>query len=273
MECNNAGCSYEKTFSRQWELQRHIAAKHRSEKPFWCSVVGCIKGRAAPAFARPDELTAHIRAVHHRGKVYAVCPASNCANTALELDLLGVHIRIQHLKNGSKHEGVIGGLLRAMNNAASTDYRHCPLWFCKLRVGLDDFPLHLLSHTSEELDAAVPVLAQEGYIVSKSGCEHDNGGKGSANQCCTCKVTSVELACPLCLTRRGSRQSLKSHIEERHVQPGVATSTSVFRQRILALIRTDAVRILGDEIWSDVACQLRTQEEKAAKRWREMNAT
>lgn len=75
LRCSHSGCTYEGVFSRQWELQRHIMTKHTREKPFWCPVVGCIKGRGAPAFARPDKLTQHIRQVHCRNGARAVCPA------------------------------------------------------------------------------------------------------------------------------------------------------------------------------------------------------
>jgi hypothetical protein len=87
LACDHAGCSYVGTFRRQWELQRHVAVKHTTEKPFWCPVIGCIKGREAPAFARPDKLTAHIRAVHCNKNAQAICPTSTCPNTDLELEL------------------------------------------------------------------------------------------------------------------------------------------------------------------------------------------
>jgi hypothetical protein len=260
LKCNIASCNYEGTFPRQWELQRHIDAKHKDEKPYWCPVIGCIKGRGAPAFARSDKLTAHIRAVHLRGSAQAVCPASTCANTALELDLLGVHVKLQHLKNKKKHEGVIGGFLRAIANAVSSDHRLCPLWFCKVRVKLDDFPSHLLTHTSDELDAAAYELAEEGYIVTKFGCEHSKGDIASSVEWCTCKVTSIERTCPLCASRHGTRQNLKTHIERSHVRPG--EDMTAFRQRILALIGMEATQALRSEVWSDVACELRLSAEK-----------
>jgi hypothetical protein len=61
-------------------------------------------------------------------------------------------------------------MFRAVTNAASTDYRYCPLWFCKKQVSLKDFSSHLLSHTSEELVIAAPELVEEGYMVIRSDC-------------------------------------------------------------------------------------------------------
>ena len=99
LTCDHDGCSYKGAFPRQWKLQRHIASKHTTEKPYWCPVVGCVKGNGAPAFARPDKLTAHVRAVHYGTDVKAICPANTCTDKALTLDLLGVHVKSEHLKN------------------------------------------------------------------------------------------------------------------------------------------------------------------------------
>lgn len=235
-------------------------SKHTSEKPFWCLVVGCIKGRSAPAFARPDKLTQHMRAVHHRGGARAVCPSDSCADVPLELDMLGVHIKLQHLtsKDKHKHDGVTGQYVRAIMNAVSTDRRNCPLWFCRKRVELDDFHIHLLTHTSEELGASVDELAQEGYTLSKLGCEHGEDNLDPVNPC-RCEVTAVELSCPMCASRHWNRQSLKIHIEEVHVWSGEDLTT--FRQRILALIKIEAAQILDGRVWSDVACPLKLNKQ------------
>jgi len=249
LTCDHAGCSYVGTFRRQWELQRHIAAKHTTEKPFWCPVIGCIKGKGAPAFARPDKLTTHMRTVHRDKDAQAICPAATCPDTALGLDVLGVHIKLQHL--GSKPGGVVGGLFRAITNATSTDHRHCPLWFCKARVHLEDFPSHLLNHTSGELGAIIPALVQEGYAVGRAGCEHGGGGAGSTDDPCFCRVTSIELMCPICTSCHESRLSLKDHVEEVHVWSG--GDVVAFRREILALVGMEASRMLGEEAWSDVA--------------------
>jgi hypothetical protein len=243
------GCNYKGTFPRQWELKRRIAAKHTKEKPFWCPVIGCIKGSGAPAFARPDKLTAHIRAVHYGKGVRAVCSASTCADTAVDLDLLGVHVKFQHLKY---RQG--GGMFRGIVNAASTDHRYCPLWFWKVRVSLQDFPSHLLGHASEELVAALPELAQAGYMVCKFGCRHGEGDAGSTNGWCVCEVTSIEVMCPICASRQEGRQSLQAHIQGAHA--GLGQETIDFRQRCLALVGVEAMPMLGGSVWSDILCQL-----------------
>jgi hypothetical protein len=249
LTCDHAGCSYVGTFRRQYELQRHIAAKHTKEKPFWCPVIGCIKGKGAPAFARPDKLTTHMRTVHRDKNVQAICPAATCPDTALEVDVLGVHIKLQHLRY--KPGGVMGGMFRAVMNAASTDHRYCPLWFCKARVNLEAFPSHLLNHTSDELGAFIPTLVQEGYAVGRVGCEHGGGGAGSTDYPCSCKVTSIKLMCPICASCHESRLSLKIHVEEVHVWSG--EDVVAFRRKILALIGMEASQMLGEMAWDDVA--------------------
>jgi len=104
--------------------------------------------------------------------VKAVYPANTCTDKALTLDLLGIHVKSEYLKN--RHEGVIKGMLRAMANAVSADHRRCPLWFCKVRVGLEDFPSYLLRYTNEELAVVASELAEEGYLLNKSDYKHDH---------------------------------------------------------------------------------------------------
>jgi hypothetical protein len=156
--------------------------------------------------------------------VKAVCPASTCTGKALNLDLFGVHVKSKHLKN--RHEGVIRGMLRAMANAASADHRRCPLWFCKVRVDLEDFPSHLLCHTNEELAIMASELAEEGYLLNKSDCEHDDEEVVLVGGWCIYKVTSIGLECPVCKSHHRDRQSLKTHVEEVHT--GCAKDLTTF---------------------------------------------
>ena len=248
LKCGHADCNYKGTFPRQWELQRHVAAKHEKVKPFWCPVSGCVKGSRPPAFTRPDKLTAHIRAVHQGKGARAVCPAATCGGTPLELDLLGVHVQLQHLT--TRHDGVIGGMLRAVANAASTDWRPCPLWSCKKRVSLEDFPSHLLSHPRAELIVASAELAGEGYRLVKSGCYHSEEEMSIRRGWCDCEMTSVEVECPICGSGHSSGQMLMTHIESAHIRVG--EDVKDFRQRILALIGAKASHKVGEKMWRDI---------------------
>jgi hypothetical protein len=98
---------------------------------------------------------------------------------------------------------------------------------------------------SGELGAIILALAQEGYVVSKFGCEHSEEDAGSINDLCFCKVTSIELICPVCASRHESRLGLKTHVEGVHLQPGENLVAS--RRDILALVGMEASRMLEKE--------------------------
>jgi cAMP phosphodiesterase len=88
-------------------------------------VVRCVKGNSAPTFAHPDKLIAHVCTIHYSKDAKAVYPANNCTDKVLTLDLLGVHIKSEHLRN--RHDRVIRGMLRTIANAASADHHRYPL--------------------------------------------------------------------------------------------------------------------------------------------------
>jgi len=157
--------------------------------------------------------------------VKAICPANTYTDKALTLDLLGVHVKSEHLKN--RHKGVIRGILRVIANAASADHRRCPLWFCKVRVGLEDFPSHLLRHTNEELAIVASELAEEGYLLNKSDYEHDYEDIALVGGWYIYKVTLIGLECPVCKSHHKDRLSLKTHIEEVYI--GRAEDLATFR--------------------------------------------
>jgi hypothetical protein len=254
--CTYVGCTYEGTFPRQWELQRHIATQHANRKPYRCPVVGCFKHGGVPAFARPDKLTDHIRAAHQGKGASAVCPAPACTDTPLRLDLLSVHINLGHLEMEEK--GEVGKVFRALANAGSTDYRRCPLLSCKKkRVRIEEFLTHLFAHEIEDVEAASSELEREGYSVGRAGCEYGEGHTGAVDGWCVCRLASVEVACPVCASRHWDIQSLKDHVGEAHVQVG--EDLTAFRWRILALVGMEATQILGREAWSDIASLLRSE--------------
>ena len=237
--CTYVGCTYDGTFPRQWELQRHIDAQHADKKPYWCPVVSCLKYGKVPAFARPDKLTDHVRAAHYDKGTSVVCPAPTCAGTPLGLDLLGVHIRLQHLKTGEKGEA--GKMFRAIANAAPTDHRRCPLPSCKnkKRVRIEDFLTHLFTHEIEDLEVGSSELEREGYSVGRFGCGYEEGHAGPIDGWCVCRLVSVEVVCPVCASRHWDLQSLKTHIRETHAQAG--EDLTAFRRRILTLVGMEAI--------------------------------
>jgi hypothetical protein len=250
--CQETGCSYKGTFRGPWELKRHTADKHSRTTMLSCPVTGCIKGSQASTFVRFDKLTDHIRAAHYSKGARAVCPAPDCAKVPLEIKLLGMHVRLYH--PDKRQGGVVAKTLRAIANAASADHHQCPLQSCKKRIVLEDFTSHLLWHTSEDLDAATHLLTQEGYRVGKFRCEHSEEGIGSVDGWCICGMNSIEITCPICASCHWDKQSLSTHIKESHLDVG--EDMIPFRQRILALIGTEAIQMLGNDVWRDVACRL-----------------
>jgi hypothetical protein len=252
LTCPNLGCTYEGTFRGQWELRRHVDVAHTPKRPFLCPIVECKKHGRTPAFARPDKLTAHIQAVHHGKGAKALCPAPTCAQRPLELDLLGFHIKLQHLQ--VRQHGVLGKMFCAITNAARVSHQRCLLQSCTKRVKLDDFPSHLLSHTGEDLDSAMLELARAGYVVGKFHCEHAEADGGLTGGLCICGMSSIEIACPVCASFRWDKHGLEIHIEESHVRAG--EDMTPFRQNILALIGSEATQVLGKDVWRDVACRL-----------------
>lgn len=215
-------------------------------------MVDCTKNGRTSVFARSDKLTDHIRAIHCGKSAKAVCPAPACAKISTDLDLLSIHIKSYHV--GNKQGEVVEKTLRAITDAVCVDRRKCPLRFCRKRVELEDLTLHLLDHKGEMLEAAAPELVRQGYVVGKFHCEHGGGDFGPTDEWCVCGMTSIEIACPVCTSLHWDRKSLKAHIEESHVWIGQDMVRS--RQRIFALIGTEAIQMLGNEAWSDIACQL-----------------
>jgi len=157
--------------------------------------------------------------------VKAVCPTNTYTDKALTLDLLGIHVKSEYLKN--RHKGVIRGILRVMANAASADYRRCPLWFYKVRVGLEDFPSYLLRYINEELAVVASELAEEGYLLNKSDYKHDHKDIALVGGWYIYKVTLIGLECPIYKSYHKDRLSLKTHIEEVHI--GRAEDLTTFR--------------------------------------------
>lgn len=144
-------------------------------------------------------------------------------------------------------------MFRALANAGSTDHRRCPLPSCKnkKRVRIEDFLMHLSTHEVEDLEAGSSELEREGYSVGRFGCGYEERHTGPTDRWCVCRLATVEAVCPVCASRHWDMQSLKTHVQEAHVQVG--GDLSGFRRRILALVGMEAVQILGGKAWGDIA--------------------
>lgn len=77
---------------------------------------------------------------------------------------------------------------------------------------------------------------------------HDGG---NLDGLCVCKITSIELVCPICTRHHESRLSPKTHLGEAYVWSG--ENVIIYRREVLALIGMKASQVLGEKAWDDVA--------------------
>lgn len=126
LSCAYSGCSQGKTFSRRWELDRHVRVVHQGQKDLRCPYPHCFQKTQASAFSRPDKLTSLIKACHRRHyELLLSCPAGGCLESPTMLDVLAQHIREDHLVDTNPHKqrqrcGEEVEILRAIANAAPT---------------------------------------------------------------------------------------------------------------------------------------------------------
>lgn len=206
-------------FYRRWELNRHTSTKHRKEKPFVCTVAGCFKKRAPPAFARSDKLTDHYKSVHKRDEL-AKCPQNGCGKRFL-LEFTGAHIYHAHHSSG-----LVEKELRPLRNAFDADRRACPWWNCRARVELVSFMEHILSHSTDELNRMEESMRQENYFYVRSGCSHQAIVDGNHK----CPVTAVCILCPVCREVSGNHAAFEQHVFARHLLMQTAAESEHFYQ-------------------------------------------
>lgn len=202
IRCDVKGCTLEGTFSRQWELRRHIQTKHSGESAvsFVCRAEGCFNKQLPWAFTRPDKLTSHIKANHSRDSVFTSCPVKGCYYEKNTLEILGVHLQ-------RFHEGCEEG--RGVLNAATYKMRKCPLWRCGKYVKTAELLKHVAGHDEDEVLAAASKLDFEGLVViTASGPSHMNDPK---------RGLVVVARCPVCNTTSDDISELIAHLWTSHL--------------------------------------------------------
>lgn len=206
--CTYEQCDFEGSFPRQYELQRHIKAKHSSDKPFTCLFPDC-----SASFPRSDKLTAHIRAFHDREtETELECPSDGCT-VFLDLQMLNLHIRIAHCASFKRR-----GLLRAVVAAGSTAYVPCPYQSCCSWKRPQDVPKHLMKH-AQELDYPyfVNYLFKRHYtVVGPDGLAATNVLE--LNQLWQARnILQFAVWCPICKQPCNDHASFEAHFDESHV--------------------------------------------------------
>jgi len=213
LRCEHGDCL--KTFSRQYELKRHVQTKHGGQKPFACIFPGCLKGSTPPAFARPDKLTSHIR--NSRGRdveKLLQCPHAGCVAARMPLGVLTIHIVNHRRIHLFGQDQVPYEYARALVNAASTAYKTCPLWRCGKTIKLALLAAHLLTHPTEELNDGIQVLQDAKYSLKRADCTHTAGDESSS---CLCSISGILIHCPVCNITLGCQANLETHIDIEHL--------------------------------------------------------
>ena len=213
LKCPYPECEYPGTFPREYELRRHTAAKHSTSKSFGCPVMGCFKGNQRTVLSRFDKLTDHLRSAHSLNTTVP-CPYNACSGRVMELDLLAIHIVNVHywdyLKNNENS--------RAIVNAASPRLRKCPLWHCRKQVSLQNFLLHLKTHSEDELEGIADDLFAIGYSVSRSPTaiganQRDSPSHGASNA----PMKVIKVVCPICKDDKDDHEAFANHMVDTHL--------------------------------------------------------
>lgn len=229
LKCPKPGCTFEGTFSRPYELRRHIAQKHSDKGKFFGTAIGCFKGNGRTIFSRADKLTDHIRQAHMRAVITEEtaknetlfnCPVEDCAFPPMALDLLGVHLKGHgrvdnrwYKENIPQHQ--------AIYNAADTKRTKCPLWKCGNHSRIEHLQDHLLKHRPSELLAEEETINHQGYILVRAPSTlFDNhsydteAGRGLQST----PIAEVHIKCPVprCITTAPTHSAFLAHMSVSH---------------------------------------------------------
>ena len=254
LKCPHSNCTHEGTFPRGYELERHVRVKHENKRPYSCPFPGCYKGTTTPSYARSDKLTSHIRNAHgrHTEKLLHCCLES-CTHSALTLDLLGVHIRRNHIKRNYSRETVYEGeKARALLNAASPKYRQCPLWRCAKQLPLSNIIRHLSEHSTVDLEDATADLSLEGYAISNEARVRFDPEQRDQEvlQAYACSGVCVRVRCPICNDIFDTHESFQLHVREEHfIAEGQKEHFRAWREDVSSLSNKHILAAAPWKLW------------------------
>lgn len=218
LTCAVRGCTHEGTFSRKWELQRHIRSRHPrvDAESFVCGAEGCFNKQLPWTFTRADKLTSHIKANHRRDTIFASCPVTGCAFGRCDLETLGVHIARVHEKGGTpltsklackQHEEG-----RAVFNASTCKVHKCPLWQCGRHVKAHELLHHVAGHAKDDVLATTCGLESECLVVFPTS--------GSSQSIHAQRELIINVQCPICNTKSGNIEDFVAHLWGSHLLTG-----------------------------------------------------
>lgn len=208
-------CDHQGSFSRNYELRRHVASAHGAEKPYKCCAADCTK-----SFSRSDKLTDHIRAVHSRAGALFECPDIAC-QSVFHLEELAVHLNSAH--------GGIGNTVNAVVNAGAK--KTCPVAGCPMakKLKFRNFLPHLLTHSHDELVDVTIELQEQSYVLAGPD-------------------VAIRVQCPVddCKTFHVDADTLAEHVSTTHVDQDISRGTKAMLLRLCpSLARNSMFDYLG----------------------------
>ena len=246
LKCEHPGCSYDGTFRRHYELERHIRVRHDNKAQFQCPVMGCFKGSRRTTFFRADKLTSHLRHIHGQEILYN-CVEPGCDLKNLEGDLMFVHLQ-GHLQSPPSQ---VGKQTRAVLNALSPAIRECPVWDCRAKVSLQGLSSHLLRHEQSKITVLCEELIIMNYLCTRSGCSHEHASL--SGQACLCPVTAVLVVCPLCRLQCLDHQGFYMHMMEVHMLR-TAQHFHTWTAHVLQMLVVSGYELQSSSLEQDPAC-------------------
>lgn len=203
LQCNVAGCEYERSFARKFELRRHIDQKHGGARIFTCGALGCFKrGNSPCTFARLDKLTDHIRTVHALDTAFSGCPAIDCKFGPHALDVLAAHIQRSHPRCEAE--------ARSIKNVTTAKRRRCPLSGCNNKLfSLELFVVHLTKHEAKDIHASRSNPSFEGF--------HFEFNSIPIGEEFAITRVDISIACPVCLLLSATFEDFEAHLWAAHL--------------------------------------------------------
>jgi hypothetical protein len=179
-KCAYPGCKYRGSFSRVYDLTRHMK-KHNKERELRCPVVNC--GRS---FHRTDKLRDHLKSKkNHSNDELASCVHPDCDARPMTLDLLKVH-SINH-KTYRRHAAgcVVASLWKE---------RCCPLPSCPHSINHSNMVEHIRIHLLTERKEAQDAIEVSGY-----------------------NPLTGDIICPLCRRQCQTTSDFEEHLGGEHL--------------------------------------------------------
>ncbi|KAF2237255.1 hypothetical protein EV356DRAFT_564976 [Viridothelium virens] len=191
LRCDWPGCRSSRTFSRKYELQRHMK-KHATGTRYDCPAVGCDHvGAKAPY--RADKLYNHCSVKHDPDTLFK-CPLVGCEDKQLVPALFILHV-LNHSQYAQSPQHI--GSEPSIHHLRVSAQRLlcCPLRDCKFNhLDIHDGIYHIRSHDYEDRLEGSTLLARRGY-----------------------NAFSGNIICPICFEESAETKDFAEHLTLKHM--------------------------------------------------------